>query len=230
MTIRPIIFSGPMVRALLVGRKTQTRRVINPSETGNEWPGEMWTCYLDGERIADSSCLPSITIIPTPDGRNLLSGPPPYVPGDLLYVRDSFARSEPGFAYIADHPGDTSGMGWRPSIHMPREASRLTLKVTDVRVQRVQDTSEEDAKAEGVEPVPYSGTDPRFAGRFGYRDYSDHPHNVAPFQYAWRSFQSLWDSLNEKRGYSWDKDPWVVAVTFEVHHCNVDQFNREVAA
>ncbi|WP_395175096.1 hypothetical protein [Roseibium alexandrii] len=214
MTIRPIIFSGPMIRALLEGRKTQTRRVLKPQPHGSG------IVHYGKSKDAPASWTDTTGT----------TGKLPFWVGDLLYVRESFARAETGFAYMADHPGDTSGMGWKPSIHMPREASRLTLRVTDVRVQRAQDISEEDGKAEGVEPVSYSGTDPRFEGLIGYRDYSDHPHNVAPFQYAWRSFQSLWDSLNDKRGYGWDKNPWVVALTFEVHHCNVDQFDCEVAA
>ena len=129
----------------------------------------------------------------------------PYRPGDRLWVRESIDRmSEQGDAeigYMADWPGDDPrGLGWRPSIHMPRWASRITLIVTEVRVQRLQAISRGDAMAEGC---PFSnmadGPDPRD----WYRD--------------------LWNDLNAKRGYGWDTNPWVVAVSFQVRAGNIDR-------
>ncbi|CTQ67216.1 hypothetical protein [Roseibium alexandrii] len=210
MTIRPIIFSGPMIRALLEGRKTQTRRVLS---------------NMDGVKEVRRPDRATWDFVYPKGYKNPKASPPNYAVGDLLYVRESFALSETGFAFMADHPGDTSGMGWKPSIHMPREASRLTLKVTDVRVQRVQETTQDDVLAEGA-PI-----DPDY--RDTTQDLSAPPMiktGVAQWQSPRAWFHRLWDSLNEKRGYGWNKNPWVIALTFEVHHCNVDQFNREVAA
>lgn len=98
---------------------------------------------------------------------------------------------------------------WKSPLFMPRWASRLTLEVTDVRVQRVQEISEEDAVAEGLPPYEY-GTCP-YVPTSGEKTAATH------------RFRELWDSLNAKRGYGWDENPWVVAVTFRPHHCNIDQ-------
>jgi hypothetical protein len=84
---------------------------------------------------------------------------------------------------------------WRPSIHMPRWASRITLEVTDVRVERVQEISEEDAKTEGVTPSIVG-------------EWWDHLKYRA-------GFQTLWNSINEKRGFGWDENPWVWVVEFK---------------
>lgn len=211
MTVKPILFSGPMVRALLEGRKTQTRRVLKSPRDGSGW-------YRHPETGA---------II------NSMGGPlpaVPYAPGDLLWVREAWCtnalvsggseRSPAGILYRAD--GDwftaTTQDGaekspWKPSIHMPRWASRLTLEVTGVKVERLQEISEEDAIAEGIE-VDQSG---RFS-TIGWRNYS---HDNHPFNSAVASFRSLWNSLNAKRGYGWDDNPWVIAVSFRVHHANV---------
>jgi len=189
MTIRPILFSGPMVRALLDGRKTQTRRVLKPTDdTGT---------------------------IHAPDT--------PYASGDLLYVRECFTLTQHEKAvYRADatdqteqrwstiSPGDPDNeVLWKPSIHMPRWASRLTLKVNDVRVQRLQEINDGDAAAEGVQAEgewPLKG-----AGRL-------------------ENFERLWNNLNEKRGFGWASNPWIVALIFSVHRVNVDQLKDEVAA
>ncbi len=250
MSIRPILFSGPMVRALLDGRKTQTRRAIS-------FPGV--DKVIDFVRVATDEKGRPVYEMKGANGRHL-SRPagnhfvdyhysPNYAVDDLLYVRESFLGpmayeangyklTEWGnkpFWYIADGTPSPkiSWQFWpkaRPSIHMPRWASRLTLKVTDVRVQRLRDIGEEDAKAEGVETQEYDGADDQFKGEIGYRDYRDHPHNVAPFCLAETSFASLWNSINEKRGFGWDVNPWVVAVSFKVHRCNVDSFEKEKAA
>ena len=114
---RPIIFSGPMIRAILEGRKTQTRRIVKPN------------------------CLSKLS----PYGRT----------GDRLWVRETWGHNPegPGYVYRSDGDFDMKFHGdrWRPSIHMPRWASRITLEVTGVRVERLQDINEEDALAEGVE-------------------------------------------------------------------------------
>ena len=174
MTERPILFSGPMVRALLEGRKTQTRRVMKPQpkgmarlDTGGSWP------------LASGS-----EFMRCPYG----------VPGDRLWVRESWRKADSmteSVFYRADEEWN-AGAGWKPSIHMPRWASRLTLEVTGVKVERVQEISERDAVAEGMPPsVPDQAT-------------------------AVEIFEELWDSINEARGYGWSVNPWVWALTFRV--------------
>ena len=175
MAERPILFSGAMVRAILEGRKTQTRRVISDK---HEWArsnavrGECWL---------------------SPFG----------VRGDRLWVRETHAGDNLcGWVYRADHPdadiragelddGEQTLRRWTPAIHMPRAACRLMLDVVTVRVERLQEISEEDAIAEGVRPPG---------------DYGRAP-NVAVYR-------ALWDSLNAKRGYGWDVNPWVWVIEF----------------
>ena len=199
MINRPIIFSAPMILALLDSRKTQTRRVLKkPAWAQDEgWPHKV----MDEQELDGSLCwfareTGCLARLPIPQ------------PGDRLWVREACHIDGDQTTYRADMPTgcDTRGWGWKPSIFMPRWASRLTLTVTDVRVQRVQEISEGDALAEGVEPagsrdVGYS----RFHARTG--------------------FHALWDSLNAKRGFGWDANPWVAAYTFTVHRCNIDQMD-----
>ena len=195
MRERPILFSGSMVRAILEGRKTQTRRVYKPR---NGFPRP------DGE------------ILPDGTGSQWTEwGTSPYgAPGDRLYVREAHAivpatayaqspgvdyrRSPDGYEWAVYREGWTRCRPgrWRPSIHMPRWASRILLEVTEVRVERVQEISEEDAQAEGIperSPVPGPG---------------------AQVGYARAAFRELWDSINADRGHGWDANPWVWVVTF----------------
>jgi hypothetical protein len=224
MKERPILMSGPMVRAILEGRKTQTRRVVTPQpKVGQAEPYEY--------RVAKIALMP-----PRANGEceeqwlargDDLIGPLPRcpygVPGGRLWVRETWLEldrdhyQEPGrprdllsdrygkprrngVAYRADtdSEGDAIraeyGYRWTPSIHMPRWASRLTLEITEVRVQRLQEISEEDAKAEGViARGPGSPT-------------------LRPHQ---RDFRALWNDINSKRGYGWDSNPWVWAISFK---------------
>jgi len=192
MTDRPIIFSTPMVRALLEGRKTQTRRVLKPPLRG-AWieDGAIWAMTPDG-----------------PDGLPL-----PYARGDRLWVREGFCWvSAWGWRYRADNDDldDKREFGevgkWQSPIHMPRWASRLTLTVTDVRVQRLHDISEADAVAEGIEPKWHAYT--------GYGKQAD--VWMSPYD----SFASLWISIHNTG--AWDANPWVVALTFTVEKRNID--------
>lgn len=187
-TERPILFSGPMVRAILDGHKTQTRRVVKVGDTieerddGTRWPYfTTWTHGDDGSPWA--SC---------PYGE----------PGDRLWVRESFVyRSKHDrYYYKADHEAPFTAPyahgGWKPSIHMPRAASRLTLDVTAIRVERLQEISEADAIAEGVL---------RTGGRAQLQ-----PNHFRP---ARELFSELWDSINEDRA-PWASNPWVWVVEF----------------
>lgn len=212
MVDRPILFSSAMVRALLANRKTQTRRVIKPT---SEMDGfTMYPQYLNGERIGSSSdpSFWDLSEFAVDPAKGLYGSAAPYCPRDRLYVRETFARlprtayalpktvdpADPDMAayYRADF--DRSGKPpWKPGIHMPRWASRLTLTVTDVRVQRLQEISHDDAVAEGV-------------GIF--------PHSMS----AQKRYRELWDSLNADRGFGWEANPWIVAVTFTVERRNID--------
>ena len=135
---------------------------------------------------------------PERDAHKLPSLKCPYgAPGDRLWVRETWDTDGKTIAYRATTPETTTDpepMRWRPSIHMPRWASRLTLAVTSVRVERVQEITEADARAEGIEPQR--------------SDYSGEDSNSL-------QFRDLWDSINAARGYGWAVNPWVWVVEFE---------------
>ena len=215
-------------RALIEGRKTQTRRIINPQpdyDINNDGEGLPWFPWFWRGRKnfgqAVGGCRDKIFF-----GQAIAKHCPYGQPGDLIWAREQFAylpasayrgsagieqRPSPGcpdMAAVFREGFDRSGRKqWRPSIHMPRWASRLTLRITDVRVERVQDTSESDSIAEGVSDC-YEITDPA-TGEIN-RD-------------ACEAFEELWDSINGPRGYGWDANPWVWALTFDVIHANVDR-------
>ncbi len=203
MADRPIIFSGPMVRALLEGRKTQTRRVLKPLSRR--------TIFFD----------------PKTAGLDQFQEPP-YAPGDRLWVREAWsARMTHGWTiadarsghyqtellYRAD--GEDGVEGWWPSIHMPREFSRLTLTVADVRVQRLQSICEADAVAEGGIPADH----PIDVGCW------NHDGGIVLHPSARDSFHDLWNSLHGPD--AWGQNPWVAAITFSVHRCNIDKMRKD---
>jgi len=191
---KPIIFSTPMVKAILEGRKTQTRRVIKINGYAITSPEE------NLELCEEGAIYYSI---------NSMSGyyKPPYQVGDILWVRETWSYSE-----IYRLEGIKNGMDiwkWRPSIYMPRKAARIFLKVKNVRVERLQDITEEDAIAEGIKGYM------EFGGRVKYwiDDLSlgvgDMPRS------AKKAFEIIWNSINAKRGYGWDINPWVWVIEFE---------------
>ena len=205
MKERPILFSAPMVRALLDGSKTQTRRVCKPAASLSfvvEVPdpmerGQVYNCSHFGDE----------------DGAVQFASPYGGI-GDRLWVRETFAhiyrdnavpaeRRADDVVYKADgFTPDASVYGpWKPSIHMPRWASRIDLKVTCVRVERLQDISAADAIAEGLTPQVND------AGAWGLADGS-HYHGNDPRL----SYRSLWEAING--GGSWDANPFVWAVEF----------------
>jgi len=201
MKTKGIIFSAPMVRALLAGRKTQTRRLLNPQ------PPE----GLD----ADLLQVEGETRLRVTHGRVLLGKTIPYAVGDRLYVREAFfprpglpeRLASPRYRATEDRP--EWHRLWKPSIHMPRWASRLWLDVTEVRVQRLQDISESDAVAEGIEREEEY-----------WRDYQMPATQVCVTPKG--SYLSLWDSLHTEPGTTWSDNPWIVAVSFDVHQGNID--------
>lgn len=219
MADRPIIFSAPMVRALLEGRKTQTRRVLKLAGRSPEFIGPRGceadpTCWgwetPDGYFITVEGDEKDHA----PEWRNgWRDWAGAYAPGNRLWVRESITRQETdqgvGYqTYAADGSKVWPLTQWFhrrnavPSIHMPRWASRLTLTVTDVRVQRLQDISEEDAVAEGVDAISME----------------DVPRQAAMSRRS--DFGALWNSLHGAG--AWDANPWIIALTFTVQRGNID--------
>ncbi len=226
MKARPIIFSGEMVRAILRGEKTQTRRVAKK---------ELWPIIDESARVNGKPAINMLGYyMPCPYGEQ----------GDRLWVRETWgivkdgklegfplfeyerpdtdskdqwkqlAACEAGRmtlndGYVLRYRADGISVGragkgkyagkWRPSIHMPRWASRILLEVVSIRVERIQDISEEDAQAEGCRGVAY-GTGPNGS------------EGVLPSI----QMHSLWDKINAKRGYGWDVNPWVWVVGFKM--------------
>lgn len=211
---RPILFNGEMVRAILEGRKTQTRRVIKLCHEGYPYY-QIWK-HLSGDGFGYAT--------ESRDG-HFYKGAircPCGKPGDRLWVRETWYCDhflelgtvedwKKELYYRADVPSgrfedagywaEPGPSSWKPSIHMPRWASRITLEITDIRVERVQDITYRDCEAEGLEhpgrgiwTVP--GTDETF--REGYL-----------------GFKYLWDSINAKRGFGWNVNPWVWVVEFK---------------
>lgn len=206
---RPILFSGPMVRAILDGRKTQTRRAVKDVPD--------WCLSGDVAAITNGAGEWAISQLGTrprvwpPDPKSGFTCPYGQ-PGDELWVRETWRplsefdpSPETGAAYWADsHVGLERRNGdakWRPSIHMPRWASRITLTVTAVRVERLQDISEADAIAEGCSEF-YGDIMNINDGHVGTA--------TRPRRFA---FRDLWQSINGPD--SWDANPWVWVVEFE---------------
>lgn len=192
---RPILFSGPMVRAILAGTKTQTRRIVDVKR------GAIVAMQISEPTTVETRDRQRI---PIREAAHLC----PYgAPGDRLWVRETWAPADGRYSavpvvYRADggaQPADDDR--WRPSIFMPRWASRLTLDVVSVRVERLHEISEGDARAEGVtlgEPMPA-----KINGERG----------VVRFYEARAAFACLWDAINGKRA-PWLSNPWVWVVTF----------------
>lgn len=197
MAIKPILFNTEMVRAILDGRKTCTRRLVR------FLPGEnpQWTGYIgDGLMLYNGRNEPCITKAP-------------YQPGDILYVRETWqylyeldgneqiiedtgkyyyaATDTISFNTYVDENGlEHEHVPWKPSIHMPKEAARIWLKVTDVRVERLQDMTDDDAEAEGC---------------------FDYTSTALGFFYVWESTIKKSDIDR----YGWDANPWVWVIKFE---------------
>lgn len=190
MAIKPILFNTDMVRAIMDGRKTCTRRVVKTRRKDAcgfyvvKGPDGSFTGvyeYDEDERMFENQLIP------------------PYKPGDILYVRETWGEgyAEGTYIYKADDKlaelptfKKTSKILYHPSIHMPKEAARIWLKVTDVRVERLQDMTDDDAEAEGC--FDYTST------ALGFPD--------------------VWDSTIKKSDldhYGWDANPWVWVIEFE---------------
>jgi hypothetical protein len=203
MKEKPILFSGPMVRSILEGKKTQTRRIIKtkiPIMDG--WKFHTCvssTCKEDEgkHRFCDNSVCMEI-------GKNTTEYfKSKYYQGDRLWIRETFSiyrhPTNPVVHYRADCGEDDKTLKWKPSIFMPRWASRINLEVTWVRVERLQDISEEDAKAEGV-------IERHDVFHEYYKSQVDNVYR--------RGYAVLWESINGAE--SWKQNPWVWVVEFKV--------------
>ena len=184
MSVKPILFNTDMVRAILDGRKSCTRRIIKPQPQGyfevSEEP--LYIYDTDGKQG-------KIT--------------PPYQLGDILYVRETWCKGLERYIYRADYSdtekfycnGKEIEIKWHPSIHMPKEAARIWLKVTDVRVERLQEMWASDASKEGI--------------------YFNKPTTADEMLMA---FAKLWNSTikeSELDRYGWNANPWVWVIEFE---------------
>ena len=202
----PILVKGRLVRAILEGRKTQTRRVIRPEpfKPGEEWSSKTVTQAWNGGFV-DVRC---------PFGNE----------GHQLWVRETWCRAvdpitsklngkahyqadgqevilDDGDGFSTTNKDGSLASPWKPSIQMPRWASRIQLLVTGIRIQRIREISEEDAFAEGI-PVD-ARKEAMTPGGFVRADWPQ-----------W-TFHQLWDSSNKKRGFGWDANPWVWVVEFK---------------
>jgi hypothetical protein len=212
--MKPILFNTDMVRAILEGRKTVTRRAIKPQPDGALRP------------MGQGSCWPGY-FADTGEERVLR---PPYQPGDVLYVRETWAKvpvspgghfRPNGVYYYKAGPVDVPEgylRRWSPSIHMPREAARIFLRVKSVREERLQHISSGDVLREGIEPEDFRGKckcawenegcmDRPCANRDGYIEMCH-----------WMPFMRLWDKTvkgHDRTKYSWEANPWVWVIEFE---------------
>jgi hypothetical protein len=226
--MKPIIFSTPMVKAILDGKKSVTRRVIKPQPRYQliYREGQGWNEYSENP-VADPAVL-------SPWGYGYKC---PWQIGQILWVRETWAHYDAfypnatwknchvegkGWTWVdykatATHKevqemADVGGR-WKPSIHMPRWAARLFLTVKDVRVERLQDITEEDAMAEGVDWLD----DACYSNNGWSPTYNDPDSGGRPILRD--GFEALWDKINSKRNggqYAWDKSPWVWVISFEV--------------
>ena len=203
MNIKPMIFNTEMVRALLDGRKVQTRRPIKPAP---EMVTDRSIATWEGDPAALMRLLEQA-------GRKCPYGQP----GDLIYVRETFSETDIRTAYKADSDDGIHCIvkRWAPSIQMPRWASRLTLKVTGVRVERVASITLQDAMAEGIEKqegtAHWKQYDPQGAWRY--------------WESAVQSFRTLWCSIYGDE--SWSRNDWAWVIDFEVIRQNVDEYLKE---
>lgn len=219
MAIKPILFNTEMVRANLDGRKNCTRRIVKPQPT-NEIQCPLGIC-TDG----DKSEIGKFAFSNHEYGGKMIFCKPPYQPGDILYVRETwqYLYELDGNEQIIEDTGkyyyaatdtitfntyvDENGLKhehvpWRPSIHMPKEAARIWLKVTDVRVERLQEITEDGAKAEGANFK--NGKNVGFEEKMN--------------RTAIERFAEIWNSTIKKADldrYGWDASPWVWVIEFE---------------
>lgn len=217
MADKSIIFGAPMVNSLLDGNKRETRRVASFIEQADNGLFHIHNAHAGIAGVLEQDVAREAVDFA------------PYTIGDRLYVREAWSHTgdgvweissarmagRSGVIYAAD--AKVPGAKYWPSIHMPREFSRLTLLVTDVRVQRLQDISEADAKSEGVVHNAIPGCEKVPWGIL------DIPELQSGFSTPKNAFSALWNSLHKKPPKRWEDNPWVVAVSFDVQRGNIDE-------
>jgi len=214
---KPILFNTEMVKAILEGRKTETRRPIK--NLGNSLHIDKLLCdwALSEEPFIKGSFL-FWELQTDVDASRLFKDKLKYQVGDILYVREAWTHTCigckldkgycskcgtcPEYFYKAD---GLENIKWRPSIHMPKEAARIFLKVTDVKVERLQDITEEGIRAEGIS---WKKVIQFMQERFIYSE-REFP------KYERKLFKNIWDSIYSKKGYGWDKNPFGFVYKFE---------------
>ncbi len=225
----PILFSTPMVRAILDGHKTMTRRVMKPAFRNHRGFKQGDGLWIDGYKDSDKPNAHikdySVSSVWWPKD-SYIKEFAPYKPGDKLWVRETwqcvkYDSMDGDLSYGVEFKDGTRKYfefddneryhqfgkfalkeGWQPSIYLPKEAARIWLEIVNVRVERLQEITEEDARAEGCID---------FHDKVGDGKFDD----VAEFDLTAKdAFIELWDSLNAKRGYGWEVNPWVWVIEF----------------
>lgn len=208
MKERPILFSAEMVRAILEDRKTQTRRVVKPQPPSGCSVG--WSAFSGENRIeCRSYAIPHQSFIKCP-----------YVMRQKLWVRETFLNNalegyDPVYFYRADGDDKPEDRQWKPAIFMPRQASRITLEITQVRVERLHEISEEDAILEGIDGRRH----PKDKQLWTWKDYTRSQHFKEPIYHygsavtPQTTYAGLWESINGKG--SWQANPWVWVIRFK---------------
>jgi hypothetical protein len=228
----PLLFSTDMVKANLEGRKTQTRRTNGLSQI-NESPEDI-DCFYGAILIKGVNKYSGLIAgFKKPKDKEVFIKSPYGDPGDLLWVRETWTKTPDfGYAYRADMSDDSEDLRrdylkstgnewarWKPSIHMPKAASRIWAMVEEIRIERLRDISEEDAKAEGVSflfPSDHPNHDPN-----NYTNYTWHGiggddsfSGYSNASTAKESFQSLWYKINGRE--SWNYNPWVWVIKYRI--------------
>lgn len=206
---RPILFSTPMVQAILEGRKTQTRRTkglehINENPDGYRYDGSLEESPNGDIIKKENHFMEIIDIDGNPKEKYIKIKCPYGNIGDVLWVRETYCKlyeSLDLYYFKDDKSFDHKKAKWKPSIHMPKAACRLFLRIKDVRVERLQDITNEDALAEGVKEIEKDEA------------YFDYMKGAGTYVRPIGSFFSLWRSINGEKSY--DANPWVWVIEFE---------------
>lgn len=231
--MKPILFNTEMVRQIIDGKKGVTRRLVKPQPKGTMALGicTSSTQSKDAGKYGFGTCAQRID--------ELIK--PPFKVGDVLYVRETFAYSydpfddyfvykadgDPCYPYFGKEYGDTAQVKrWLPSIHMPKEAARIFLKVTDVRVERLQDITVEQCKKEGAIDILLDRKHPLQPKIFEFAEWIESLNDwfVGPKD----AFAALWNSTIDKADleeFGWDANPYVFVIEFE--RCEKEDINGD---
>lgn len=209
MAIKPILFNTEMVRAILDGRKSCTRRLVKIRR--KDACGFYVTKKSDGTFSG---------IYEYDENESMFDNPlmPPYQPGDILYVRETWKKAPNGYYYYEDWQRDDIAdvTKWKPSIHMPKEAARIWLKVTDVRVERLQEMKPVDVIKEGAYPDCWDCLNTY--GESGSQCCYGTEEQCSQCDEVMMEWEKLWTSTIKKSDldkYGWDANPWVWVIEFE---------------